>query len=182
MIEIEKSSFQRSPSFSAVDMFIDESGDVVPDELIAGFLEQRFSESSHEIMTDAKKSLFAKQCPMQRSPFFNAVDMFFDESGDVVPDEVIEGFLEHLGKVEQADKKAFSYVNPIVAANPGIFANPRIGDEESAEREICYAIATLDTVSKQLTPCIVQAEAIQDPEAGVILTATPYSWWDRNVW
>lgn len=111
----------------------------------------------------------------------DAVDMFVDESSDVVPDEVIEGFLDHFYQGNDTDKK--------VSSRDSTSTQPKtsLNEEDSIDQQICYATATLVSVLDQLTEQpmddLLQASPVKEqPDIDLVLTVKPCSWLERNLW
>mmetsp|Transcript_14062 Transcript_14062/g.21483 ORF Transcript_14062/g.21483 Transcript_14062/m.21483 type:complete len:168 (-) Transcript_14062:375-878(-) len=126
-----------------------------------------------------------------------AVDSFVDESSDVVPDEVIIEFLDHLNEANQeyqhSKEQSGTHLPSSLTPKKDSTKIPR--DAESTPSEtICYASATLLTSSEQVlvatptTTCnVVQAVAVHQQQSvseavDMILTAQPCTWWERNLW
>lgn len=158
----------RPASLKAIDSFIDESADVVPDDVVIQFLEhlndfeqteQRKNSSSIAPLSTSSESVESNQ----------AEALINNRSSFVFRDSV----------VDQAD----ALIDPSLVTPLSALSEPRTtvvegdGDEQGG-----YVSATLVTTTDQPTAELVEATAINEPNVSFILTAKPFTWVERHLW
>mmetsp|Transcript_11862 Transcript_11862/g.18199 ORF Transcript_11862/g.18199 Transcript_11862/m.18199 type:complete len:208 (+) Transcript_11862:84-707(+) len=172
----------RTASLKAIDSFIDESADVVPDDVIIEFLEHLNDFDQTEKRKDASSvtplSTSSESVESNDRSSFISKDSVVEQADALINDR--SSFISRDSVVDQAD----ALIDPSLVTPLSALSEPRttVVEEGDGDEQVCYVNATLVTTTDQPAANFIEAAAINEPDVGFIVTAKPLTWIERRLW